>query len=57
MVATGQTYKQDLPPYSTMFGHYKQWCEDGILNSIMANLHEGVRKQVKKNTVDNPDSD
>lgn len=40
---------RDLPPYSTVFWHYKQWCEDGILDSIMANLHQGVREQVKKN--------
>ena len=20
---------RDLPPYSTVFWHYKQWCEDG----------------------------
>ncbi|WP_341531937.1 hypothetical protein WKK05_38585 (plasmid) [Nostoc sp. UHCC 0302] len=49
MVAIGQTYKRDLPPYSTVFWYYKQWCEDGILDPIMANLHQRVREQVKKN--------
>ena len=39
---------RDLPPYSTVFWHYKQWCEDGILDKIMTSLHGRVREQVKK---------
>lgn len=39
---------RDLPPYSTVFWHYKQWCEDGILERIMTELHGRVREQVKK---------
>ncbi len=39
---------RDLPPYSTVFWHYKQWCKDGTLDPIMTNLHGRVREQVKK---------
>lgn len=48
---------RDLPPYSTVFWHYKQWCEDGILKNIMTELHGRVREQVKKKTVDDLDRD
>ncbi|WP_017314389.1 transposase [Mastigocladopsis repens] len=40
---------QDLPPYSTVFWHYKQWRSDGVLDQIMKTLHSRVRQQVKKN--------
>ena len=40
---------KDLPPYSTVFWHYKQWRSDGVLDQIMATLHAKVRQQVKKN--------
>ncbi|WP_334688726.1 transposase [Nostoc sp.] len=40
---------KDLPPYSTVFWHYKQWRSDGILEQIMTTLHSRVREQVKKN--------
>ncbi len=40
---------KDLPPYSTVFWHYKQWRSDGVLECIMSALHEQVRQQVKKN--------
>ncbi len=40
---------KDLPPYSTVFWHYKQWRSDGVLESIQSNLHEQARQQVKKN--------
>ena len=40
---------KDLPPYSTVFWHYKQWRAEGIIPQIMEVLHQQVRKQVKKN--------
>jgi transposase len=40
---------RDLPPYSTVYWHYKQWRASGTLDEIMANLHGQVRAQVKKN--------
>jgi transposase len=43
---------KDLPPYSTVFWHYKQWRSNGVLESILSNLHEQVRQQVKKTKVD-----
>ena len=43
---------KDLPPYSTVFWHYKQWRSDGVLEAIMSALHFKVRQQVKKTTVD-----
>ena len=39
---------RDLPPYSTVFWHYKQWRADGILEQLMSTLHGEVRQQVKK---------
>ena len=39
---------KDFPPYSTVFWHYKQWCEDESLDKIMTELHGRVREQVKK---------
>jgi transposase len=40
---------KDLPPYSTVFWHYKQWRNTGVLEEIMSTLHGQVRAQVKKN--------
>ena len=40
---------KDLPPYSTVFWHYKQWRTEGIIEKIRDALHEQVRQQVKKN--------
>ena len=48
---------KDLPPYSTVFWHYKQWRAEGIMPQIMEVLHQQVRKQVKKTKVDNLDDD
>lgn len=48
---------QDLPPYSTVYWHYKQWRADGVLDQLMVNLHGQVRAQAKKTKLDNPDSD
>ena len=39
---------KDLPPYSTVFWHYKQWRSDKVLDQIMTTLHAKVRQQVKK---------
>ena len=39
---------KDLPPYSTVYWHYKQWREAGTMAKLMAILHERVRIQVKK---------
>ncbi len=39
---------KDLPPYSTVYWHYKQWREAGAIVQLMNVLHEQVREQVKK---------
>ncbi|MFO0048560.1 MAG: transposase, partial [Pseudanabaena sp.] len=36
---------KDLPPYSTVYWHYKQWRASGVLREIMTALHEQVREQ------------
>ncbi|MEI6445082.1 MAG: hypothetical protein WCO29_18630 [Nostocales cyanobacterium ELA583] len=41
--------KKKTRPY---FDIIKQWCEDGILDKIMTELHGLVREQVKKSPVD-----
>lgn len=40
---------KDLPPYSTVFWHYKQWRTDGVIEKIMSDRHAQTRAQVKKN--------
>ena len=40
---------KNLPPYSTVFWHYKQWRAEGVIERIMTALHCQVRQQVKKN--------
>ena len=45
---------RDLPPYSTVFWHYQNWCEDVSLKRIEAQLHGKVREQVKKNRSGRP---
>ena len=40
---------KDLPPYSTVYWYYKQWREDGVLDTLMNALHSQARAQVKKN--------
>ncbi len=40
---------KDLPPYSTVFWHYKQWRKEGVIDEIMDTLHQQVRNKVKKN--------
>jgi transposase len=39
---------KDLPPYSTVYWHYKQWRAAGVIETLMSTLHEQVREQVKK---------
>ena len=39
---------KDLPPYSTVYWHYKQWRAVGAIEQLMSALHEQVREQVKK---------
>ncbi len=45
---------KDLPPYSTVFWHYKQWRSQGVMDNIMDTLHQQVREQVKKNRSGQP---
>ena len=40
---------KDLPPYSTVYWHYKQWREQGVIEDLMRVLHSQVRSPVKKN--------
>lgn len=39
---------KDLPPYSTVYWHYKQWRAAGVIEQLMSTLHQQVREQVKK---------
>jgi transposase len=39
---------KDLPPYSTVYWHYKQWRQVGVFEELMRVLHGQVRQQVKK---------
>lgn len=41
---------KDLPPYSTVFWHYKQWRAEGVIKQIMNELHQQIRLSRKKNT-------
>ncbi|MBE9185314.1 transposase [Microcoleus sp. LEGE 07076] len=43
-----QDLPKDLPPYSTVYWHYKQWRQQGVIEELMRVLHEKVREQVKK---------
>jgi transposase len=40
---------KDLPPYSTVYWHYKQWRAEGVIDQIMEQLHGQVREAAKKN--------
>lgn len=44
-----QDLPKDLPPYSTVYWHYKQWREGGVFEELMNALHGRVREQAKKN--------
>ena len=39
---------KDLPPYSTVFWHYKQWREQGVIEKIMMVLQGKVGETAKK---------
>jgi transposase len=39
---------KDLPAYSTVYWHYKQWRSAGVIEQLMSTLHGQVREQVKK---------
>ncbi|XGV97633.1 MAG: IS5 family transposase (plasmid) [Leptolyngbya sp. BL-A-14] len=39
---------KDLPPYSTVYWHYKQWRAAGVIEQLMSTLHAQVREQVQK---------
>jgi len=43
---------KDLPAYSTVYWHYKQWRDAGTFEHLMTILHERVRAQVKKSLMD-----
>lgn len=43
-----QDLPKDLPPYSTVYWHYKQWRAAGVFEALMQALHQQVREQVKK---------
>jgi len=40
---------KDLPPYSTVYWHYKQWRSQGIIQKIMETLHKRLRHQKERN--------
>lgn len=39
---------KDLPPYSTVYWHYKQWRTEGTIEKLMVILHRKVREKQKK---------
>lgn len=43
-----QDLPKDLPPYSTVYWHYQQWRDAGVIEKLMHLLHQQVRQQVKK---------
>jgi transposase len=43
-----QDLPRDLPPYSTVYWHYKQWRNAGVFDQLMETLHGEVRVQAKK---------
>lgn len=47
-----QNLPKDLPPYSTVFWHYKQWRADGTLDKMYQALHEQARAAVQKKHLD-----
>lgn len=40
---------KDLPPYSTVYWHYKQWRAANVIEQLMNVLHSEVREKIKKN--------
>ena len=45
---TWQDLPKDLPPYSTVYRHYKQWRAAGSIEKLRALLHQDVREQAQK---------
>src|SRR6476620_4214645 len=43
-----QDLPKDLPPYSTVYWHYKQWRSQGVIEDLIRVLHSQVSEQVKK---------
>lgn len=43
-----QDLPKDFPPYSTVYWHYKQWKNAGVLDDLRDALHGKVRERVKK---------
>ncbi|MBW4442708.1 MAG: transposase [Plectolyngbya sp. WJT66-NPBG17] len=37
---------KDLPSYSTVFWHYKQWRKEDVFDEIQQALHSQVQEQV-----------
>jgi transposase len=48
-----QDLPKDLPPYSTVYWHYKQWRAAGSIEQLMKLLHEDIREKAKKKKMDN----
>jgi len=40
---------RDFPPYSTIYWHYKQWKDNGIIDTMMHKFHESVREKENRN--------
>ena len=49
-----QDLPKDLPPYSTVYWHYKQWRAAAVFQGLMRLLHGQGREQVKKNRSGRP---
>ena len=43
-----QDLPKDLPPYSTVYWHYKQWRTEGVNEILMSVLHSQVRSSGEK---------
>lgn len=43
---------KDLPPYSTLFWHYKQWRSAGVLDEVVTQLRTQVRQHAKTTELD-----
>jgi transposase len=39
---------KDLPPYSTLYWHYKQLKKEGVIERISQELHKQARAKAKK---------
>ncbi|MGB3513791.1 MAG: hypothetical protein WBA93_32205 [Microcoleaceae cyanobacterium] len=48
MVVIGAICPAYLPPYSTVFWHYKQWRSQGVIENIRDVLHSGSTPTGKK---------